>query len=189
MLGNLEDRYIRLEELRITGCTLLAMTPNDVIQHVTGLQFSRFEGVVGMLWEVEDAVAKHVFVREYVQGLRGWSCHGLNKAAWGLEHGTCSKKKMLGKRIVFIGIVYINFKLKPFHHENTATSSSVRVLQILLHLNATSTKHSLSNSPEIEAQLIHQLAYAEILIHQVGRFVNGRGAMSNFHRTRANCAT
>ncbi|KAG2337176.1 hypothetical protein BDR05DRAFT_844010, partial [Suillus weaverae] len=35
-------------------------TPDEVIHLAAGLQFSEFKSVVGMLWEVDDAVAKYV---------------------------------------------------------------------------------------------------------------------------------
>ncbi|KAG1791886.1 uncharacterized protein HD556DRAFT_1214568, partial [Suillus plorans] len=34
--------------------------PDEVIHLATGIQFSGFKNVVGTLWEVDDAVAKHV---------------------------------------------------------------------------------------------------------------------------------
>jgi CHAT domain-containing protein len=35
-------------------------TPDEVILLAAGLQFSGFKSVIGTLWEVDDAVAKHV---------------------------------------------------------------------------------------------------------------------------------
>ncbi|KAG2067168.1 hypothetical protein BDR04DRAFT_943077, partial [Suillus decipiens] len=35
-------------------------TPDEVIHLAAGLQFSGFKSVTGTLWEVNDAVAKHV---------------------------------------------------------------------------------------------------------------------------------
>jgi CHAT domain-containing protein len=34
--------------------------PGEVIRLAAGLQFSGFKSVVGTLWEVNDAVSKHV---------------------------------------------------------------------------------------------------------------------------------
>ncbi|KAG1766226.1 hypothetical protein EV702DRAFT_981031, partial [Suillus placidus] len=49
-------------------------TPDEVIHLAAGLQFSGFKSVVGTLWEVDDAVAKHVvegFLQEYVRAFEG----------------------------------------------------------------------------------------------------------------------
>ncbi|KAG1803600.1 uncharacterized protein HD556DRAFT_1523604 [Suillus plorans] len=35
-------------------------TPDEVVRLAAGIQFSGFKNVVGTLWEVDDAVAKHV---------------------------------------------------------------------------------------------------------------------------------
>ncbi|KAG1841217.1 CHAT domain-containing protein [Suillus subalutaceus] len=45
-------------------------TPDEVIHLAAGLQFSGFKSVIGTLWEVDDAVAKHVvkaFYEEFVR--------------------------------------------------------------------------------------------------------------------------
>ncbi|KAG2352219.1 hypothetical protein BDR07DRAFT_1193684, partial [Suillus spraguei] len=35
-------------------------TLDEVVYLAAGLQFSRFKSIIGTLWEVDDAVAKHV---------------------------------------------------------------------------------------------------------------------------------
>ncbi|KAG2341563.1 TPR-like protein [Suillus weaverae] len=83
-------------------------TPDEVIHLAAGLQFSGFKSVVGTLWEVDDAVAKHV-----VQAFYRYMFHPKEvgvmdptKAAWALNCATHAVKTTvpLEQRMVFIHI-------------------------------------------------------------------------------------
>jgi CHAT domain-containing protein len=83
-------------------------TPDEVIHLAAGLQFSGFKGVVGALWEVDDAVAKHVveaFYR-YMFHLKEEGVMDCTKAAWALNYAThaVKTKAPLEQRVVFIYI-------------------------------------------------------------------------------------
>ncbi|KAG1771926.1 CHAT domain-containing protein [Suillus placidus] len=83
-------------------------TPDEVIHLAAGLQFSGFKSVVGMLWEVDDAVAKHVVhaFYTYLFHPKEVGVMDATKAAWALNRATHAVKTMvpLEQRIVFIHI-------------------------------------------------------------------------------------
>ncbi|KAG2089821.1 CHAT domain-containing protein [Suillus cothurnatus] len=84
-------------------------TPDEVIHLAAGLQFSGFKSVIGTLWEVDDAVAKHVveaFYRYMFRDLEDGGVMDCTKAAWALNCATHSVKTKvpLEQRMVFIHI-------------------------------------------------------------------------------------
>ncbi|KAG1780808.1 CHAT domain-containing protein [Suillus placidus] len=82
-------------------------TPDEVIHLAAGLQFSGFKSVVGTLWEVDDAVVKHVVEAFYKymfnpkDGVMDYT-----KAVWALNCAThaVKTKVLLDQRMVFIHI-------------------------------------------------------------------------------------
>ncbi|KAG2122498.1 CHAT domain-containing protein [Suillus clintonianus] len=84
-------------------------TPDEVIHLAAGLQFSGFKSVIGTLWEVDDAVAKHVveaFYEHMVKKLGDGEFMDCTKAAWALNRATHAVKTKvpLEQRMVFIHI-------------------------------------------------------------------------------------
>ncbi|KAG2360934.1 CHAT domain-containing protein [Suillus spraguei] len=83
-------------------------TPDEVIHLAAGLQFSGFKSVIGTLWEVNDAVAKHV-VEAFYKNMFDPKYGGVmdcTKAAWALNCATHAVKTKvpLEQRMVFIHI-------------------------------------------------------------------------------------
>ncbi|KAG1818644.1 CHAT domain-containing protein [Suillus subaureus] len=104
-------------------------TPDEVIHLAAGLQFSVFKSVIGTLWEVDDAVAKHV-------DLEDGGVMDCTKAAWALNRATHAVKTKvpLEQRMVFIHVgfdilVYMHiYKIKGmrvFHHNDNNNSNSI----------------------------------------------------------------
>jgi tetratricopeptide (TPR) repeat protein len=85
-------------------------TPDEVIHLAAGLQFSGFKSVIGTLWEVDDAVAKHVVEAFYENMFQDLEKDGgvmdCTKAAWALNRATHAVKTKvpLEQRMVFIHI-------------------------------------------------------------------------------------
>ncbi|KAG1869950.1 CHAT domain-containing protein [Suillus subluteus] len=84
-------------------------TPDEVIHLAAGLQFSGFKSVIGTLWEVNDAVAKHVveaFYKNMFKDLEDGGVMDCTKAAWALNRATHAVKTKvpLEQRMVFIHI-------------------------------------------------------------------------------------
>ncbi|KAG2147002.1 CHAT domain-containing protein [Suillus cothurnatus] len=84
-------------------------TPDEVIHLAAGLQFSGFKSVIGTLWEVDDAVAKHVvkaFYENLLKDLEDGDEMDCTKAAWALNRATHSVKTKvpLEQRMVFIHV-------------------------------------------------------------------------------------
>ncbi|KAG1852528.1 CHAT domain-containing protein [Suillus subluteus] len=86
-------------------------TPDEVIHLAAGLQFSGFKSVIGTLWEVNDAVAKHVveaFYRYMFMDFKDGSgiVMDCTRAAWALNRATHAVKTKvpLEQRMVFIHI-------------------------------------------------------------------------------------
>ncbi|KIK36591.1 hypothetical protein CY34DRAFT_94096 [Suillus luteus UH-Slu-Lm8-n1] len=83
-------------------------TPDEVIHLAAGLQFSGFKSVVGTLWEVDDAVAKHVVEAfyKYMFHQKEEGVMDCTKAAWALNCATHAVKTKvpLEQRMVFIHI-------------------------------------------------------------------------------------
>ncbi|KAG2339505.1 hypothetical protein BDR05DRAFT_951137 [Suillus weaverae] len=95
-------------------------TPDEVIHLAAGLQFSGFKSVVGTLWQVDDAVAKHVvqaFYRNMFEDLEGGGVMDCTKAAWALNRATHAVKTEvpLEQRMVFvhIGLGWCTIKRAP----------------------------------------------------------------------------
>ncbi|KIK37570.1 hypothetical protein CY34DRAFT_810181 [Suillus luteus UH-Slu-Lm8-n1] len=80
-------------------------TPDEVIHLAAGLQFSGFKSVIGTLWEVDDAVAKHV-VEAFYENMFEDGVMDCTKAAWALNRATHAVKTKvpLEQRMVFIHI-------------------------------------------------------------------------------------
>ncbi|KAG1747017.1 CHAT domain-containing protein [Suillus occidentalis] len=91
-------------------------TPDEVIHLAAGLQFSGFKSVVGTLWEVDDAVAKHVVEAfyKYMFNPKDGGVMNCTKAAWALNCATHAVKTKvpLEQRMVF---VHIALQLSHFH--------------------------------------------------------------------------
>ncbi|KAG2134478.1 CHAT domain-containing protein [Suillus clintonianus] len=84
-------------------------TPDEVIHLAAGLQFSGFKSVIGTLWEVDDAVAKHVvqaFYENMVKDVEDGGFMDCTKAAWALNRATHAVKSKvpLEQRMVFVHI-------------------------------------------------------------------------------------
>ncbi|KAG1818655.1 CHAT domain-containing protein [Suillus subaureus] len=84
-------------------------TPDEVIHLAAGLQFSGFKSVIGTLWEVDDAVAKHVvkaFYDNMFEDLEDGVVMDCTKAAWALNRATHTVKTKvpLEQRMVFIHV-------------------------------------------------------------------------------------
>jgi tetratricopeptide (TPR) repeat protein len=83
-------------------------TPDEAMHLAAGLQFSGFKSVVGTLWEVDDAVAKHVVEAfyKYMFHLKEEGVMDCTKAAWALNCATHAVKTKvpLEQRMVFIHI-------------------------------------------------------------------------------------
>ncbi|KAG2339520.1 TPR-like protein [Suillus weaverae] len=83
-------------------------TPDEVIHLAAGLQFSGFKSVVGTLWGVDDAVAKHVVEAfyKYMFNPKENGVMDCTKAAWALNCATHAVKTKvpLEQRMVFIHI-------------------------------------------------------------------------------------
>ncbi|KAG2125776.1 CHAT domain-containing protein [Suillus clintonianus] len=84
-------------------------TPDEVIHLAAGLHFSGFKSVIGTLWAVDDAVAKHVveaFYEKMFEGSKDGGIMDCTKAAQVLNHATDAVKMKvpLEQRIVFIHI-------------------------------------------------------------------------------------
>ncbi|KAG1861135.1 CHAT domain-containing protein [Suillus subalutaceus] len=69
--------------------------PDEVIHLAAGLQFSGFKSVVGTLWEVDDAVARHVVGAFYENMFKNLDQGVMDctKAAWALNKATYAVKK------------------------------------------------------------------------------------------------
>ncbi|KAG2038419.1 CHAT domain-containing protein [Suillus americanus] len=84
-------------------------TPDEVIHLAAGLQFSGFKSVIGTLWAVDDAVAKHIvepFYEKMFDDLEDSGVMDCRKAARALNHATHAVKTTvpLEQRIVFVHI-------------------------------------------------------------------------------------
>ncbi|KAG0691638.1 CHAT domain-containing protein [Suillus ampliporus] len=81
-------------------------TPDEVIHLAAGLQFSGFKSVIGTLWAVDDAVAKHVVEAFYENMFKKKGVVDCTRAASSLNYATNAVKKdvPLEQRIVFIHI-------------------------------------------------------------------------------------
>jgi CHAT domain-containing protein len=84
-------------------------TPNKVIHFTVGLQFSGFKSIIGMLWEVDNAVVKYivkVFYKNSFKDLKEGDEIHCTKAAWALNCAMHSVKTkvLLEQKMVFIHV-------------------------------------------------------------------------------------
>ncbi|KAG1739781.1 hypothetical protein EDD22DRAFT_727877, partial [Suillus occidentalis] len=112
-LFDIMERYIQVPhvEFAFLSASHTAVgdkeTPDKIIHLAAGLQFSEFMSVVGTLWEVDDAAAKHVveafYKYKFNQDDGVMDC---TKAAWALNCATHAMraKVPLEQRLVFIHI-------------------------------------------------------------------------------------
>ncbi|KAG2105823.1 CHAT domain-containing protein [Suillus discolor] len=111
LLDIMENNSPQAEFAFLSACHTAAgdkETPDEVIHLAAGLQFSGFKSVIGTLWAVDDAVAKHVvkaFYEHMFEGLKK-GVMDCTKAAWALNHATAAVKNKvpLEQRILFIHI-------------------------------------------------------------------------------------
>ncbi|KAG1777326.1 CHAT domain-containing protein [Suillus placidus] len=92
-------------------------TPDEVIHLAAGLQFSGFKSVVGTLWEVDDAVAKHVVEASYTYMFHPKEVGVMDatKAAWALNCATHAvKTKVSLEQRMFHGSLWV---LHPGVHQ------------------------------------------------------------------------
>ncbi|KAG1775994.1 CHAT domain-containing protein [Suillus placidus] len=112
MLLDIMDRGIPHAEFTFLSACHTAVgdeeTPDEAIHLAAGLQFSGFKSVVDMLWEVDDAVAKHVVEAFYTYMFHPKEVGVMDpmKAAWALNCATHTLKTKvpLEQRMVFIHI-------------------------------------------------------------------------------------
>ncbi|KAG2136723.1 CHAT domain-containing protein [Suillus clintonianus] len=112
LLDIMEEDIPHAEFAFLSACHTAAgddETPDEVIHLAAGIQFSGFKSVVGTLWEVDDAVAKHVveaFYETMFDGSKDGGVMDCTKAARALNHAKFAvmKKVPLEQRIVFIHI-------------------------------------------------------------------------------------
>ncbi|KAG1747324.1 CHAT domain-containing protein, partial [Suillus lakei] len=83
-------------------------TPDEVIHLAAGLQFSGFKSIIGTLWVVNDALAKHIveaFYEKMFEDLEDGGVMDYTMAAWALNCATHAIMKIpLEQRMVFIHI-------------------------------------------------------------------------------------
>ncbi|KAG1834887.1 CHAT domain-containing protein [Suillus variegatus] len=111
LLDIMENNAPQAEFAFLSGCHTAAgdkETPDEVIHLAAGLQFSGFKSVIGTLWAIDDAVAKHVveaFYKKMFEHLKD-GVMDCTKAALALNYATAAVKKEvpLEQRIVFIHI-------------------------------------------------------------------------------------
>ncbi|KAG1752099.1 CHAT domain-containing protein [Suillus lakei] len=112
LLDIMENNVPHAEFAFLSACHTAAgdeQTPDEVIHLAAGLQFSGFKSVIGTLWVVDDAVAKHVveaFYENMFKGLEEGDVPNYTKAAWALNKATYAVKMKvpLEQRIVFVHI-------------------------------------------------------------------------------------
>jgi len=104
----LMERYANSEFAFLSACHTAvgdASTPDEVLHLAAGMQFAGFNGVIGTLWRVDDAVANRSVTRFYQEMFKRptidfeHAAVALNTAA--LE---TANEVSLEKRIVFVHI-------------------------------------------------------------------------------------
>ena len=104
----IQERYTRSEFAFLSACHTAvgdASTPDEVLHLAGGMQFAGFNGVIGTLWKVDDAIAHQVVTRFYREMFERpvidfeHAAEALNVAV--VESG---KEVPLEKRIVFVHI-------------------------------------------------------------------------------------
>ncbi|KAG1747334.1 CHAT domain-containing protein [Suillus lakei] len=112
LLDIMENNSPQAEFAFLSACHTAAgdeETPDEVIHLAAGLQFSGFKSVIGTLWVVNDALAKHAveaFYEKMFEDLEDGSVMDCTKAAWALNRATHTVKTKvpLEQRMVFIHI-------------------------------------------------------------------------------------
>ena len=104
----IQERYTNSEFAFLSAChTALgdASTPDEVLHLAAGMQFAGFNGVIGTLWRVDDAVAHQVVTRFYTEMFNRpavdfeYAATALNMAAV-----DTAGEVSLEKRVVFVHI-------------------------------------------------------------------------------------
>ena len=104
----IQERYTRSEFAFLSACHTAvgdASTPDEVLHLAAGMQFAGFNGVIGTLWRVDDAIAHEVVTRFYREMFKRpvidfeYAAEALNVAV--VES---AKEVPLEKRIVFVHI-------------------------------------------------------------------------------------
>ena len=104
----IQERYTNSEFAFLSACHTAVgdeSTPDEVLHLAAGMQFAGFNGVIGTLWKVDDAVAHQVVTRFYQEMFKQpvldfeYAATALNTAA--LE---TADEVSLEKRIVFVHI-------------------------------------------------------------------------------------
>ncbi|KAG0702257.1 CHAT domain-containing protein [Suillus ampliporus] len=109
LLDIMENNALQAEFTFLSACHTAVGdegTPDEVIHLAAGLQFSGFKSVIGTLWAVDDAVAKHVVEDFYGNMFKKKGIVDCPRAALALNYATNAVKKKvpLEQRIVFIHI-------------------------------------------------------------------------------------
>ena len=104
----IQERYTNSEFAFLSACHTAvgdASTPDEVLHLAAGMQFAGFNGVIGTLWRVDDAVA-HRFVTRFYREMFKHPTIGFEHAAVALNTAAVetADEVSLEKRIVFVHI-------------------------------------------------------------------------------------
>ena len=104
----IQERYTGSEFAFLSACHTAvgdASTPDEVLHLAGGMQFAGFNGVIGTLWRVDDAIAHQVVTRFYKE-MFGRPVLDFEHAAEALNVAVAASAKEvpLEKRIVFVHI-------------------------------------------------------------------------------------
>ena len=103
----IQERYTHSEFAFLSACHTAAgnaSTPDEVLHLAAGMQFAGFNGVIGTLWEVDDAVA-HEVVTQFYREMFKHPVIDFEHAAEALNIAVKSAKEVsLEKRMVFVYI-------------------------------------------------------------------------------------
>ena len=104
----IQERYTRSEFAFLSACHTAvgdASTPDEMLHLAAGMQFAGFNGVIGTLWRVDDAIAHEVVTRFYKEMFKRpvidfeYAAEALNVVVVEL-----AQEVPLEKRIVFVHI-------------------------------------------------------------------------------------
>ena len=104
----IQERYTNSDFAFLSACHTAVgdeSTPDEVLHLAAGIQFAGFNGVIGTLWRVDDAVT-HRFVTRFYQEMFGHPTVDFEHAAAALNTAALEtdNEVSLEKRIVFIHI-------------------------------------------------------------------------------------
>ena len=104
----IQERYTNSEFAFLSACHTAvgdASTPDEVLHLAAGMQFAGFNGVIGTLWRVDDAVA-HQVVTQFYKEMFGSPVVDFEHAAAALNAAVLktADEVSLEKRIVFVHI-------------------------------------------------------------------------------------